>query len=141
MTPLATIENDATRTVALPASVTAAADAFARAEKADATIRAYKSDAILFGVWCREHGLAASLPAEPATVAAFLAAEAARGIRASTIGRRTAAIRYAHRLAGLNDPTATEAVRRVVRGIRRTIGAGQRQKAPATAEMSNGVEH
>jgi hypothetical protein len=27
-------------------------------------------------------------------------------------------------------------VRRVVRGIRRTIGAGQRQKAPATAEIS-----
>ena len=38
------------------------------------------------------------LPADPATVAAFLAAQAHAGIKASSIGRRLAAIRYGHRL-------------------------------------------
>ena len=36
------------------------------------------------------------MPAAPETVAAFLAAEAKRGAKTSTIGRRLAAIRYAH---------------------------------------------
>lgn len=68
-------------------------------------------------------------------IAAFLAAEARRGVKASTIGRRAAAIRYAHRASGLDDPTQNESVRRVLRGIRRTLGSSADQKAPATAEV------
>ena len=128
-------ENSATRSVTLPADIVALADAFARAEKADATLRAYRSDAVLFDVWCRENGASASIPASAETVAAFLSAEAARGIKAATIGRRVASIRYAHRLLDLPDPTASETVRRVVRGIRRSMGAVQKQKAPVTAEI------
>ena len=75
----------------------------------------------------------ASMPAAPDTVAAFLAHEAQAGVKAATINRRTAAIRYAHRAAGLHDPTEGETVSRVVRGIRRTIGTAQKQKSPATA--------
>jgi hypothetical protein len=48
------------------------------------------------------------LPATPETVAAFLASEVERGIRSSTIGRRVAALRYAHKLAGLPLPTDDE---------------------------------
>lgn len=131
----ATLESGPGQRVVLPDTVTATADAFARAEKAGATLRAYRSDAVLFDRWCRAQGFARSIPAEPATVAAFLAAEAAAGLKAATIGRRAAAIGYAHRLLELPDPTTSETVRRVVRGIRRTIGAGQSQKAPATAEI------
>ena len=68
------------------------------------------------------------------TVAAFLAAQATAGAKASTIGRRAAAIRYAHRLAGHEPPTDAEAVKAVMRGIRRTIGAKPDQKAAATAD-------
>jgi len=75
------------------------------------------------------------MPAAPDTVAAFLAHEAQAGVKAATINRRTAAIRYAHRAAGLHDPTEGETVSRVVRGIRRTIGTAQKQKSPATAEI------
>jgi integrase len=110
------------------------AEAFARAEKAHATIRAYRSDAALFDAWCGTHGILQAVPAEPGAVASFIAAEAARGVSASTIGRRISAISYAHRLTGLPDPTSTEVVRRVLRGIRRAIGTAPRQKAPATAE-------
>jgi hypothetical protein len=57
------------------------------------------------------------LPASPESVAAFLAHEAERQVRPSTIGRRVAAIRYAHKLAGLPLPTDDERVRATVRGM------------------------
>jgi integrase len=67
-------------------------------------------------------------------VAAFLACEVERSIRPSTIGRRVAAIRYAHKLAGHAVPTDDERVKATVRGIRRSLGTAPRKKAPATAE-------
>ncbi len=70
----------------------------------------------------------------PETVAAFLAAEANRGTKPSTIGRRLAAIRYAHKLAGHEPPTNSEAVKATLRGIRRTAGSAPARKAPATAD-------
>jgi site-specific recombinase XerD len=109
------------------------AGTFARAEKADSTKRAYRSDFAIFEAWATELGVSA-LPAAPETVAAFIAAEADRGAKASTIGRRLAAIRYAHKLAGLSQPTDDERVRATARGIRRTIGTARTKKAPATSE-------
>jgi site-specific recombinase XerD len=106
---------------------------YARSEKAAATRRAYQSDFAIFGVWCAERGLSA-LPAKSESVAAFLAGEAKRGTKASTIGRRVAAIRYAHKLAGHPLPTDDERVRATVRGIRRTIGTAPVKKQPALAE-------
>src|SRR6478609_8631512 len=75
------------------------AEGYARAEKAEATRRAYRSDFELFRTWCETKGVSA-LPAAPAAVAAFLAAEASRAAKVATISRRLAAIRYAHKLAG-----------------------------------------
>ena len=121
----------------LPALADAELDAarsFAEQEKAAATRRAYRSDFTIFAAWCLARG-AETLPASPAVVAAFLAAEANAGARASTITRRAAAIRYAHRLAGYETPTGAETVRAVMRGIRRTIGTAKDQKAPATADL------
>jgi hypothetical protein len=96
------------------------ANDFAKAEKALNTRRAYTADFVAFRGWCAGRGVSA-LPAAPATVAAYLSTEADRGIKASSIGRRVAAISYAHRLAGLPGPTEVEAVRAVIRGIRRTL--------------------
>jgi site-specific recombinase XerD len=110
-----------------------AAAKYALAEKASATRRAYRSDFKIFRTWCRNRGIDV-LPATPEAVAAFLAAEADRKIRPATIGRRLAAIRYAHRLAGVPVPTDDERVRATMRGIRRSLGAAPVRKAPATAE-------
>jgi integrase len=97
--PALTIErND----LSLPAADIEAAAAFARNEKAPATRAAYRADFGLFSTWCTVKGVDA-LPASPETVAAFLAHEADQGSAASTITRRCAAIRYAHRLEGLRD--------------------------------------
>jgi site-specific recombinase XerD len=106
---------------------------YARAEKAAATQRAYRSDFELFRSWCDRKRVGA-LPAKPETVSAFLAAEANRGAKPSTIGRRLAAIRYAHKLAGHEPPTNSEAVKATLRGIRRTAASAPVRKAPATAD-------
>jgi site-specific recombinase XerD len=66
-------------------------------------------------------------------VAAFLAAEAGTGTKPSTLGRRVAAIRYAHKLAHLDVPTDSEAVKATLRGMRRTFGGAKVRKAPAIA--------
>jgi hypothetical protein len=63
--------------VTLRDALDSAAD-LARAEKATATKRAYGSDFAIFRAWCADQGLSA-LPADPAAVAAFIAAEAGRG--------------------------------------------------------------
>src|SRR6266487_3221133 len=69
----------------------------AKQEKAVATRRAYTSDFVIFRGWCESRAVSA-LPATPAAVAGFLADQADQGIRPSTMGRRVAAIRYAHKL-------------------------------------------
>src|SRR5262249_4076854 len=86
--------------LAIPAADAERARSYATAEKPAATRRAYGTDFLIFRAWCEQRRLA-PMPALPATVAAFLAHEAGRNVKASTIGRRTAAIRYAHKLAGL----------------------------------------
>jgi site-specific recombinase XerD len=120
----------------LPAALTAplrlAAD-FARASKAPATQAAYDSDFRIFEGWCAARGLSA-LPATAAALCGFLADEATAGRRASTLGRRLAAIRYFHRAAGYDTPTG-EKVKAVLSGIRRTIGAAPVRKRAATSDI------
>ena len=106
---------------------------FARLATAAATRRAYRSDFDIFRAWCDARRVCA-LPCSPETVAAFLAFEAKRGTKASTIGRRVAAIRYAHRLADQASPTSSEVVKATLRGIRRTKRTTPNRKAPATSD-------
>ena len=108
--------------------------AYAEAEKAQATRRAYASDWRDFAAWCASRG-ATALPAHVGIVAAYLSSLASDGRKASTIGRRAAAIAYHHKLAGHEPPTNAEGVKVVLRGIRRTIGAAKQGKAPATADV------
>jgi site-specific recombinase XerD len=124
--------------IALPACLAdaeiAAAISYAEQEKSEGTRRAYRSDFRIFTVWCLARGLEA-MPAAATTVARFLSSQADGGKKSSTIGRRAAAIGYAHKLAGFEPPTGAETVKAVVRGIRRTIGAAPVRKAPATADV------
>lgn len=119
---------------ALPAEAAAIVRAYQQASKADSTIRAYRSDAIVFQNWCARFGFR-SLPATPESVAAFIVAEAEDGRAASTLGRRMAAIRHAHKLASLPDPTEYEGVRAAMRGARRKVGVAPTQKTAATADI------
>jgi hypothetical protein len=123
--------------IAFPAILAAELDAaagLAREEKAPATRRAYRSDFAIFEAWCALRGVAA-LPASAESMAAFLASECDRGMSASTIGRRVAAIRHAHKLAGHPVPTDDERVKAMIRGIRRRIGTAPKRKAPCVCEQ------
>jgi site-specific recombinase XerD len=114
-------------------SLEEAAGGYARASKSAATRKAYQTDAADFTAWCDRHGLEA-LPASVSTVAAYLAGLAKEGLKASTITRRCAGIRYMHRMAGFEPPTSHEAIKAVLAGIRRSVGTAVTRKAPATAE-------
>jgi site-specific recombinase XerD len=109
------------------------AAAYAHAARASATTRAYASDWRIFLDWCDERGLE-SLPALPAAVATFLGAEADRGIKAPTIGRRLAAIGHHHRQSGFDPPqeqVGAAVIKDVLAGIRHARGTRAIRKRPA----------
>jgi hypothetical protein len=109
MNQIATIEAPILPSFLIDEDMEAAAE-FLIAEKAGSTQRAYRSDFGIFRAYCTARGLAA-MPAAVETVMGFLSAEAKGGARASTLGRRVAAIRYAHKLADHEPPTNNEAVK------------------------------
>jgi len=135
-TSLTKIESAQNLPAALGPDLASAID-LAQAEKAASTRKAYRTDFRLFKAWCDDKRVSA-LPAASETVAAYLAAEALTA-KPSTLGRRLAAIRYAHRLAGFPLPTDAEGVKATMRGIRRTFGSAKVRKAPAVAAKMLGM--
>jgi site-specific recombinase XerC len=135
-TALTAVSDGSNLLAALGPDLTAAVD-LAKAEKAASTRKAYGTDFRLFRDWCEARGVSA-LAAAPETVAAYLAANAGTS-KASTLGRRVAAIRYAHKLAGLAIPTDAEGVKATMRGIRRTYGSARVRKAPAVTGKMLGM--
>lgn len=109
------------------------AKGYALEQHSSATRRAYRGDWEVFTVWCEERGIE-PLPALPEAVATFLSSQAKAGLKASTLARRAAAIRYAHAIAGHEPPTNAEVVKATMRGIRRSLGTAKTQKAPATSD-------
>lgn len=105
---------------------------FARHSKAENTLRGYRADWRDFCGWCESHGVRA-LPALPETVAAYIA-ECAGRLKVGSIQRRLNAIAEAHKAMGLESPTSAGIVRATLKGIRRTLGAGPVQKAPALTD-------
>lgn len=92
------------------------------------TVRAIRSDTAIFTQWCAERG-AASLPAFPKTVAAFVADMGAHKAPA-TVGRYVSSIDHLHRAAGLEPVGSSNAVRLALRSLRRAKGTAQRQAKP-----------
>ena len=84
---------------------------------APATIRSYFTDVAIFERWCDDHGRT-FLPATTETVCAFLE-DQAPALASSTVRRRLYAIRKAHRLLDLPDPTFAEDINLAIRRVRR----------------------
>jgi integrase len=111
------------------------ARAYADQSRSDNTKRAYTLDWEHFTSWCDQAG-AVPVPAEPETVAAYVAQLADAGYAVATISRRLASISQAHKLAGFEQsPARSELVRSTVKGIRRSKGIAQRQAQPATVPI------
>ena len=127
-------EPPASVAAALPAADLARAADYARQALSPATLRAYRADWEDFTAWCRPRG-AVALPAEPATVAAYLASMAVTHARA-TLRRRLAAIGRAHRMKGLPWDASHPAIRDTLAGILRRHGTPPRRAAAlGTAEL------
>jgi integrase/recombinase XerD len=84
---------------------------------APSTLRSYFSDIGIFENWCLDQGID-SFPASVASVCQFLE-EQAPGKAPSTVRRRLYAIRKAHKLLRLPDPTWDEDINITFRRIRR----------------------
>ncbi|SNS24934.1 Site-specific recombinase XerD [Geodermatophilus saharensis] len=112
----------------LPGDLTSVGSYVAAARSA-ATRDAYARDLRAWAAWCRQRSLPAGLPADPLTVAAWLAAMADDGHSPSYVARRLSALNDAHRSAGHPAPGDNEGVRRTLAGIRRTaVRAGHRPR-------------
>jgi site-specific recombinase XerD len=103
---------------------------YARASRAESTLRGYRSDWAGFQQWCQQNWLDC-LPASPSTVAAYISHCADTGkLKSGSIQRRVAAISAMHTSSGQNSPTTSAEVRLVMAGVRRTLGTAQTGKAP-----------
>ena len=102
------------------------------------TLRAYAADLKVFRLWCEDRHFD-YLPATPNVIANFLAAQAKSKepiLKASSISRRLAAIRFVHKMAGLSTlPTDDELVRQTLKGIMREKLAAPDQKSPSTNDL------
>jgi integrase len=105
------------------------ADAYHAQARAEATLRAYRTDWRVFEQWCSARQFA-PLPAAPETVALYIT-EMARDRKVATITRHLASIAQAHKEQGHESPTRAAVVQNVLKGIRRAKGTAPTQKAAA----------
>ena len=98
------------------------------------TRRTYDSQWRMFEGWCAEVGLR-SLPAEPLTVARYLAARAGSGASIATLRLTTSAISKAHEWAKLESPCNDPGVRASLKGWGRRLAKPQRQSGALTADV------
>lgn len=107
----------------------------AEGSRAATTRKAYESDMADFRAWCAtQHPPLQALPAEPMTVALYLAALADMRTP-STIRRRISSISVVHQLAGVASPTSDAAVQAVWKGIRRAKGTATTKKKAARTKV------
>ena len=100
----------------------------------DNTKRIYTAQWRIFDGWCAQVGLR-SLPAEPLTVARYLAARANTGTSIATLRLATSAISKAHEWAKQESPCRDQGVRASLKGWGRRLAKPQRQSGALTADV------
>ena len=120
-------------TLALRAADRGVADALTSV-LADNTRRVYGAQWRLFESWCGDVDLRA-LPAEPLTVARYLAVRAGSGASIATLRLATSAIAKVHEWAGHDSPGRDRGVREALKGWGRRLARPQRQAGALTADV------
>ena len=98
------------------------------------TYRVYGAQWRLFNEWCDSVGLP-SLPAQPLTVARYLAVRAGDGASIATLRLATSAIAEAHEWAKQESPCRDPGVRTSLKGWGRRLSKPQRQSGALTAAV------
>ena len=120
-------------TLALRAADQGVADAL-ESVLAGNTRRVYGTQWRIFEGWCDGVGLSA-LPAEPLTVARYLAARAGDGATIATLRLATSAIAKAHEWAKQESPCRDPGLRASLKGWGRRLAKPQRQAGALTADV------
>lgn len=100
--------------------------------KSKSTRKAYQNAWLDFEQWCSSKGLS-SLPAMPATIAAYLI-DRAKTHKIATLDQRLVAIRQAHKMAGYPIDKNNPLIFDTFKGIRNTHGVAQIRKMPIIVE-------
>ena len=100
----------------------------------DNTKRVYAAQWRLFHEWYDSVGLP-SLPAQPLTVARYLAVRAGDGASIATLRLATSAIAKVHEWAGHDSPGRDRGVREALKGWGRRLARPQRQAGALTADV------
>ena len=100
----------------------------------DNTQRVYGAQWRLFNDWCSDVALT-SLPADPLTVARYLAVRAGSGASIATLRLASSAIAKAHEWAKLESPCRDPGVRASLKGWGRRLAKPQRQAGALTADV------
>ena len=100
----------------------------------DNTRRVYGAQWRLFNDWC-DSVVLRSMPAEPLTVARYLAVRAGDGASIATLRLATSAIAKAHEWAGHDSPGRDRGVREALKGWGRRLARPQRQAGALTADV------
>lgn len=90
------------------------------------TLRAWRADWHMYEEFCEGQGVA-TVPATPASVAAFVDACGEASKRPATIRRYLSTIALAHRVAKFPNPCAEEPVRHALKGLTNEVSVAQRQ--------------
>jgi integrase len=90
------------------------------------TQRAWRSDWHVYEAFCAERAVS-TVPATPATVAAFVDACGERSKKPATIRRYLTTVALAHRVAKLDNPCIEEQVRHALKGLTNEVASAQRQ--------------
>ena len=120
-------------TLALRAADRGVADALTSV-LSDNTRRVYGTQWRLFESWCGDVDLR-SMPAEPLTVARYLAVRAGSGASIATLRLASSAIAKVHEWAGHDSPGRDRGVREALKGWGRRLARPQRQAGALTADV------
>jgi len=112
---------------ALPGVLPADVQRLLSASLSEGTKRGYQNDIAQFEAW------GGTIPTSSETLAAYLA-HLSSTHKTATIVRRVTALSKAHEAIGAPNPTKSEIVRAIMRGIKRTLGTASREAKPVLRE-------
>lgn len=105
------------------------------------TLRAWRADWHAYEAFCRDRGLT-TVPATPATIAAFIEACAEQGKKPATIRRYLSTVALAHRVAKFDNPCISEPVRHALKELTNEVSTRQRQaRGLGWAEIQKFIEN
>ena len=105
------------------------------ASVASETRRAYTSRLKRFVNWCNDKGLSCTYPIAPEILAMYITDMAVDGLSNATITQTMAAVSTTHKAQGLNSPTESLLVKKVLKGFRREYGTAHKKHDAATVEI------